>query len=83
MSVPDKWMSAEVGRYGASFYYGGVPLIVELAEYVKQNVGGITGYNAAYTSYAVPVNKNGDILGLIESNDEKSSMDSLLTGLGI
>lgn len=77
-----KWVSADVGGYGSVSYYGGAPLTVELAEYIRNNVSGIAGYNATYTNYTVPVNENGDILKLVESADDGSGMNSLLASYG-
>ncbi len=81
-SDPSKWVSTEVGQYGSTAYYGGAPLSVDLAEYVRNNVHGILGYNATYLSYTVPVDANGDILELIESADDGSGLGSLLAGYG-
>lgn len=79
---PNKWVSTQVGDYGSTTYYGGAPLTVELADYVKDNVGGISGYNATYTHYVVPADRNGKVLDLIESADDGSGMNSLLAGYG-
>ena len=81
-SDPNKWVSTDVGQYGSTSYYGGAPLTVELAEAIQKNVDGIAGYNATYTSYTVPVSRNGNILELIESDDDGSGMNSLLAGYG-
>lgn len=80
-SDPQKWISTNVGQYGSTSYYGGAPLTVELVEYIQSNVEGIVGCNATYTNYTVPVNADGDILKLIESEDD-GGMSSLLAGYG-
>lgn len=79
---PNKWVSTDVGQYGSTSYYGGAPLTVELAEYIQGHIKGIVGYNATYTSYTVPVYQSGDILGLIESEDDASGMNGLMAGYG-
>lgn len=81
-SDPSKWVSNDVGQYGSTSYYGGTPLTVELAEYIQNNVSGIIGCNATYTNYTVPVNADGEILELIESEDDGSGIGSLLAGYG-
>ncbi len=80
-SDPGKWVSTDVGSYGASSYYGGAPLTEALADYIQSHVSGIRGYNATYTSYVVPTGSDGKILNLVESGSG-SGLDSLLTGYG-
>lgn len=75
-SDPDKWVSSAVGSFGSTSYYAGTPLTEELADYIQENVSGITGYNASYTNYVVPVGEDGGALELIESEIGDSSMDS-------
>lgn len=81
-SDPDQWISTDVGQYGSTSYYGGAPMTVELAESIQDHVEGIVGYNATYTSYTVPVNQSGDVLELIESEDDASGMDHIMAGYG-
>lgn len=81
-SDPDKWVSKDVGSYGSSSYYGGAPLTEELAGYIQEHVKGISGCNATYTNYTVPVNEKGDILKLVETGDGESGMDSLMAEYG-
>lgn len=80
-SDPSKWVSTEVGQHGSTAYYGGAPLTVELADYIQSSVEGIAGYSATYTSYTVPLNEAGEILELIESEDD-GGMSSLMAGFG-
>ncbi len=79
---PDKWVSSSVGSFGSSSYYGGAPLTTELADYIRDNVSGISGSNATYTNYVVPLGKDGEILELLESADDGSGMNSLLSSYG-
>lgn len=79
---PQKWVSTNVGQYGSSAYYGGAPLTVELAEYIRDHIGGILGYNATYTGYTVPVHADGTVFDLLESDDDGSGMSGLLAGYG-
>lgn len=79
---PDKWVSTDVGGYGSASYYGGAPLTVELADYIQNNVSGVIGYNATYTNYVVPMDESGNALDLIASEDDGSSMNSLMAGYG-
>jgi len=79
---PAKWVSTQVGQYGSSSYYGGAPLTVDLAEYILGHVEGVSGYNATYTSYVVPVGRSGKALDLIESEDDGSGLNSLLASYG-
>lgn len=81
-SDPDKWVSSEVGNLGTSSYYGGEPLTVELADYIQENTEGIIGYNATYTNYVVPIDKSGNVLELIQSEEDGSGMNSLMEGYG-
>lgn len=81
-SDPDKWVTTNVGSFGSSSYYGGEPLTAELAGYIQSSVDGIIGCNATYTSYTVPLNQKGDILELVESEDDGSGMGSLMADYG-
>lgn len=81
-SDPSKWVSTDVAGYGSTAYYGGEPLTVELAEYIQSNVKGITGYNATYTNYTVPLKETGDILELLDSDEDGSGTSALLAGYG-
>ena len=81
-SDPSKWVSNSVGTLGSQSYYGGEPLTVELAERIMAGTKGIIGYNATYTNYTVPLNMDGEILELIESDDNVSGYGSLLAGAG-
>ena len=81
-SNPSKWVSTPVGNSGSQSYYGGEPLTVELAERIISGTKGISGYNATYTNYTVPLNSDGKILELIESDDNNNSLGALLAGSG-
>lgn len=81
-SDPSKWVSNAVGSFGTQSYYGGEPLTVELAERIMSGAKGISGYNATYTNYTVPLNADGEILELIESDDNGSGYGALLAGFG-
>lgn len=81
-SDPDKWISTQVGSFGTRSYYGGEPLTDALARRIMDGVAGIRGYNATYTGYTVPVDANGNILELLESEDSDGGLASLLAGLG-
>ncbi len=80
-SDPQKWVSTSVGQYGSTSYYGGAPLTLELSNHIQSNVNGIEGWNATYTNYTVPVDMNGNILKLIEAEND-GGMSSLLAGYG-
>ena len=79
---PSKWVSTPVGNTGSQSYYDGEPLTVELAERIMAGTTGISGYNATYTNYTVPLNTDGKILELLESEDNGSSLGSLIAGSG-
>jgi len=79
---PSKWVNTEVEGFGTRSYYGGVPLTVDLADYIMENVSSIKGYDATYINYVVPKNEDGDSLELLESEDGESGMDALLSGFG-
>ncbi|MBD5085285.1 MAG: ABC transporter permease [Clostridiales bacterium] len=81
-SDPSKWVSTSVGSVGAQSYYGGEPLTVDLAERIMAETAGIIGYNAAYTNYTVPLNADGKILELIDSNDNGNGLGALMAGHG-
>ena len=81
-SDPSKWVSNSVGTLGSQSYYGGEPLTVELAERIMAGTKGISGYNATYTNYTVPLNMDGEILELIESDNNGSGYGALLVGAG-
>lgn len=81
-SDPSKWVSSDVGSFGSSSYYGGAPLTVELASYIQSHVSGIRGYNAAYTSYVVPLNQSGGVLELLDTGEDGGGLGSLLAGYG-
>lgn len=78
-SDSSKWVSTSVGQYGSTSYYGGAPLTEELASYIQDNVAGITGCNAAYTNYTVPVAQGDSILELVESEDDEGEAIAPLT----
>ena len=81
-SDPSKWVSTPVGNTGSQSYYGGEPLSVELAERIMAGTTGISGYNATYTNYTVPLNADGKILELLESEDSGNSLGALMAGFG-
>lgn len=77
-SDPSKWVSTPVGNAGSQSYYSGEPLTVELAERIMAGTTGISGYNATYTNYTVPLNADGKILELLESEDNSNSLEALI-----
>lgn len=79
-SDPSKWVSTPIGNAGSQSYYGGEPLTVELAERIMAGTTGISGYNATYTNYTVPLNADGKILELVESEDDGNSLGALMAG---
>lgn len=79
---PSKWVSTSVGSIGSQSYYGGEPLTVDLAERIMTGTEGISGYNATYTNYTVPLNADGKILELIDSDDNGNDLGSLMVGHG-
>lgn len=80
---PSKWVSTPVGKTGSQSYYGGEPLTVELAERIMDGTTGISGYNATYTNYTVPLNADGKILELLESEEDNgNSLGALMDGFG-
>ena len=79
---PSKWVSTAVGSYGSSSYYGGAPLTAELANYIQQHVLGISGSNATYTNYVVPLGADGSALELLEGADNGSGMNALMASYG-
>lgn len=79
---PSKWIQKDVSGFGTQAYYGGTPLSTELADKIIQNVSGINGYNATYTNYVVPKDKQGNILKLMESENGDNGMNALLSGYG-
>ena len=79
-SDPSKWVSTPIGNAGSQSYYGGEPLTVELAERIMAGAAGISGYNATYTNYIVPLNAGGRILELIDSEDNGIGLGSLMGG---
>lgn len=81
-SDPDKWESQRVGEYGAQSWYNGAPLTEELAETIMEQVEGIRGWNATYTSYVIAADDSGKTLELLESETSDSSMNGLLSGYG-
>lgn len=81
-SDPRKWVSTPVGNAGSQSYYGGEPLTVELAERIMAGTTGISGYNATYTNYTVPLDADGKMLELIESDDNGNNLSSLIAGSG-
>ncbi len=82
MDDPDKWVEEEIPGYGTQAYYGGTPLSLNLAEKIAGAVSGIRGYNASYLSYTVPLGMNGEPLTLIEGDEEKSWLDSMIANTG-
>ena len=81
-SDPSKWVSTPVGNSGSQSYYGGEPLTVELAERIVAGTKGISGYNATYTNYTVPLNREGKILELMDSDENNTGLGALMIGLG-
>lgn len=82
-SDPSKWVSQQVGGFGTRSYYGGAPLTTELADKIMENVPGILGYNATYGSSTAILSKvTGEALELVETDDEKSWIDSLIAAYG-
>lgn len=81
-SDPSKWISTAVGSFGTRSYYGGEPLTVDLAERIMAGTAGISGYNATYTHYTVPLNADGKILELIDSEDSGNGLGALIAGYG-
>lgn len=81
-SDPSKWVSTPVGNAGSQSYYGGEPLTVELAERIMAETKGISGYNATCTNYTVPLNTDGKILDLLESEDNGNSLGALMADSG-
>lgn len=81
-SDPSKWVSTPIGNTGSQSYYGGEPLTVELAERIMAGTTGISGYNATYTNYTVPLNADGKILELLESAENGNSLGALIAGSG-
>lgn len=81
-SDPGKWVSTPVGNAGSQSYYSGEPLTEELAERIMAGITGISGYNATYTNYTVPLNAEGKILELLESEDNGNGLGALMAGSG-
>ena len=81
-SDPSKWVSTSVGSIGSQSYYGGEPLTVDLAERIMAGTTGISGYNATYTHHTVPLDADGKILELIESENDGSGLGSLMASHG-
>ncbi len=79
---PGKWVSTPVGNTGSQSYYSGEPLTVDLAERIMAGTTGISGYNATYTNYTVPLNADGKILELLESEDNGDSLEALMADSG-
>lgn len=79
---PEKWVEMEVPGYGMTSYYGGTPLTVALAEKLQRQVEGITGFNATYTNYTVPLGSDGQPLTLIASEEDDSGLSSLIANVG-
>lgn len=81
-SDPAKWVSRNTNQFGSQMYYGGALRTKELADMICSKVEGIKGYNATFTSYAVPASLQGEVLKLIESEDGDNHLAGLMTGNG-